>query len=101
MNVTELVELYFQDKASEDQIRQLIEWLEKDKENIKNFIREANDHKNIKDFFASKKISFEDKIEGKNILKTTGEQQEDSDELPFKELKQAAGGKADQSPKQT
>jgi len=95
MNIMELIESYFQREATEAQVRQLIDWLQKDKENIKNFIREANNYKNIRNFLTSKKTIFEKRIAGEDILRIIGEQKESSAELPFEELKQAAGGKTD------
>jgi len=94
MNTMELVESYYLGNAGENQVLQLIEWLQEDRENIREFIRETHDYKNLRNFLATKDVLFERKnVRGKLFKAIEGQKKGGAHELSFEGLKHAAGGK--------
>lgn len=90
MNNLELIELYLQEKATQYQQRRLICWLKKDRENVKTFIRNVFDHRNIEEALNTKKLVTHE-VKNRNLkFKEKGI----SDELLSEDLEKAAGGKS-------
>ena len=92
MNIMKLVESYSKGEVSNNQILQFVKWLQKDRDNIKTFIKEGNDYRNLGKFLAFEDLPFEKKDEGKSLFKTIEKRKKHIGELSFEGLRHIIGG---------